>query len=208
MNQVEVTGKTVDEAVEKGLSELGIQKKFAEIEVIDEASNGIFGIIGARPAKVIIKKKYDPATLGRDYLEGLLDKMRIPATVEIKEQTEREIHLDVQGKNLGMIIGKRGQTLEALQFLVNLYLNQKLDGSNIYTILDAENYREKRKQTLERLAENLAKKAKRTNRKVVLEPMSRYERKIIHTKLQDENGVKTYSEGIEPNRKVIISVDD
>ncbi|ACB86477.1 RNA-binding cell elongation regulator Jag/EloR [Natranaerobius thermophilus] len=208
MSQVEVTGKTVEEAVEKGLSELGIERNLADIEVIEEPSSGLLGFIGARPALVKVTKKFDPVELASEYLEGILDRMRIPATVELKAQANQEIHLEIKGKNLGVIIGKRGQTLDSLQFLTNLYLNQKMQGSNHYIILDAENYRDKRKKTLQKLAENLASKVKRTGKKVMLEPMNRYERKIIHTSLQDHDGITTFSEGTEPNRKVVIKLQE
>ncbi len=207
MNQVEVTGKTTEEAMEKGLEELGIERNQAEITVLEEPTNGLLGIIGVKPAKVKVTKKYDPVELASEYLEGLLDKMKIPATVELKSHQSREISLEITGKNMNIVIGKRGQTLDSIQFLTNLYLNQQLKGSDFYVILDAENYRENRKETLQRLAENLAEKAKRTQQKVVLEPMNRYERKIIHTTLQDRSGITTYSEGTEPNRKVVIYVD-
>ncbi|OWZ83476.1 RNA-binding cell elongation regulator Jag/EloR [Natranaerobius trueperi] len=208
MSQVESTGKTVEEAIEKGLTELGIERKLAEVEVLEEPSNGLLGLIGVKPALVTVSQKYDPITLSSDFLEGLLDRMRIPATVEAKDTNEREIYLEIKGKKLGAAIGKRGQTLDSLQFLVNLHLNQKLQGSSYYVILDAENYREKRRETLQRLANNLAEKVKRTKQKVVLEPMNRYERKIIHTTLQDNNAVTTYSDGSEPNRKVVISLNE
>ncbi len=208
MDQLTITGKTVEEAIEKGLEKLGITRDLAEIEVLDEPSSGLFGIIGGKPAQVKVAKKYDPGKLCCDYLEALLDKMKIPAMVEVQEEknNEREIFLDIKGKRLGTVIGKRGQTLNALQLLVNIYLSQKLKGSNYYVILDAEDYRDKRKETLEKLANNLAKKVLRTKKQVILEPMNRYERKIIHTALQDDEYVKTYSEGKEPNRKVVIDL--
>ncbi len=207
MEQVEVTGKTVDEAIEKGLKELGITKKQAEIEVTNEPSEGLLGIIGSKPARVKVIKKFDPAYLARDYLEGLLDKMKIPTTVAVQNEQEDEIFLDIQGKNLGVVIGKRGQTLDALQLLVNLYINQQMRGCDRFVILDAENYREKRKKTLERLAHNLAEKVMRTRKKVILEPMNRYERKVIHTSLQEKSNITTYSEGTEPHRKVVIDLE-
>ena len=138
------------------------------------------------------------------FLLPVLKEMGIEAKIEGSMEEEDVLKLDIQGEGLGVIIGKRGNTLDSLQYLTALVANKKTEG-HVKIKLDAENYREKRKQTLEKLAINLAKKVRKTNRRVALEPMNPYERRIIHSVLQSFNGVETHSEGEEPFRKVVIS---
>lgn len=138
------------------------------------------------------------------FLLPVLKEMGIEAKIDGLMEEEDVLKLDIQGEGLGVIIGKRGNTLDSLQYLTALVANKKTEG-HVKIKLDAENYREKRKQTLEKLAINLAKKVRKTNRRVALEPMNPYERRIIHSVLQSFNGVETHSEGEEPFRKVVIS---
>lgn len=138
------------------------------------------------------------------FLLPVLKEMGIEAKIDGSMEEEDVLKLDIQGEGLGVIIGKRGNTLDSLQYLTALVANKKTEG-HVKIKLDAENYREKRKQTLEKLAINLAKKVRKTNRRVALEPMNPYERRIIHSVLQSFNGVETHSEGEEPFRKVVIS---
>ena len=216
MKCVEKTAKTVDEAVELALIELNIKKENAKIEVLEEPSKGFLGLIGSKDAKVkveeIIEKVVEEKSNIEDdkkkaygFLRNVLDAMDMKAEIKIKEDSNN-LNIDFIGPRMGIIIGRRGQTLDALQYLSALVVN-KDKGRDNYTrvILDTENYRKKREETLIRLAKRLAGKAVRTNRRVELEPMNPYERRIIHFTLQDYPGVITYSEGEEPYRKVIIA---
>lgn len=223
MKFVEKIAKTVDDAVTEALIELGMTTDDVEIEVLEKGSKGIFGI-GSKDAKVrvTVKKSVekvnfeefatdvvedkisieDCATVGKKFLVEVLEKMGIEANVDISIK-EDLIMMVISGDKMGLIIGKRGEHLDALQYLVNLVVNKN---SQKYTrvILDTENYRKRREDTLQKLAFRLAKKAAQTKQKVVLEPMNPYDRRIIHSALQNSQTVKTYSEGREPYRKVVI----
>ncbi|UMZ75183.1 RNA-binding cell elongation regulator Jag/EloR [Natranaerofaba carboxydovora] len=203
MNYAKGTGKTKEEAIEAGLKQLGASIEDVEVEVISEAKSGFLGMIGSKPAVVEIRRKPDPDVIGREFLFELFTKMDVPVEIEVKEKDSNLVNFELKGENIGILIGKRGQTLDSIQYLTNIYVKRKC-GNNSRVVLDAASYREKRKKTLEQLAENLAKKVKTKKRKVKLEPMNRYERKIIHTRLQEYPDIKTYSEGEEPNRKVVI----
>ena len=139
----------------------------------------------------------------REFLDKVFDAMGIKADIKI-EKTEEEINIELSGDEMGILIGKRGQTLDSLQYLTSLYVNKNSD-NYVRVKLDTENYRSRRKDTLENLAKNLAYKVKRTKRPVVLEPMNPYERRIIHSALQNDKYVSTHSEGDEPYRKVVIT---
>ncbi|MFW6000933.1 MAG: RNA-binding cell elongation regulator Jag/EloR [Halanaerobium sp.] len=206
MKSIKVKAKNVDDAVAEALNKLGIEEKEAEINVIDEGSKGLLGFIGAKDAVVEVKKIFDPVEAGKDFLEELLNKANINVEVEImdNETTDEQVMYNLKGQNeLGLVIGHRGETLDALQYLTSIYLNKELK-EYYRVLLDAEGYRERRRETLERLAARLANKAEKKQRKVVLEPMPPHERRIIHIKLKENNNVKSYSEGEEPYRKVMI----
>lgn len=216
MKCVEKTAKTVDEAVELALIELNIKKENAKIEVLEEPSKGFLGLIGSKDARVrveeiieeIVEEKpniEEDKKKAYEFLRNVLEAMDMKAEIRIKEDSNN-LNIDFIGPKMGIIIGRRGQTLDALQYLSSLVVN-KDKGRDNYTrvILDTENYRKKREETLIRLAKRLAGKAVRTSRRVELEPMNPYERRIIHFTLQDYPGVITYSEGEEPYRKVIIA---
>ncbi|NLM73477.1 MAG: protein jag [Clostridiaceae bacterium] len=194
--------KSVDEAIKLACSELEIDIEDAEIEVLDEGNKGILGFIGNKNAVVKVTEKLNIDNLVLDFLEPILQYMDIEAEIEI-EQSEEEISVNLTGENIGLIIGKRGETLDALQYLLSLVINKNLD-SYVRVILDASNYRKKRKETLVRLAKRVADKVARTRRNLTLEPMNSYERRIIHSTLQNHNYVVTESIGEEPNRKVVI----
>lgn len=194
--------KSVDEAIKLACSELEIDIEDAEIEVLDEGNKGILGFIGNKNAVVKVTEKLNIDNLVLDFLEPILQYMDIEAEIEI-EQSEEEISVNLAGENIGLIIGKRGETLDALQYLLSLVINKNLD-SYVRVILDASNYRKKRKETLVRLAKRVADKVARTRRNLTLEPMNSYERRIIHSTLQNHNYVVTESIGEEPNRKVVI----
>lgn len=206
MKTVEKTAKTVEEAVELGIEELGIKRENAEIEILSEPSNGLFGFIGTRSAKVKISMKKLPADYARDFIHELIEKMGLSnVNVEIKKQNENTIFVDIVGDNLGILIGKRGQTLNSMQYLANLVVNRQFNEFN-RVMIDIENYRDRREKTLKQLAENLARKVVKGRRNIVLEPMIPQERRIIHTALQNNPSVSTYSQGDEPFRKVVITL--
>ena len=206
MDAIQKTGKTVDEAVALALGELGITKDEAEIEVIEEGSRGFLGMFGAKDAVVKVKKKFDPERTAKNFLKEMFIAMGLIVNVETKLK-DRQLEIKISGDDMGIIIGKRGQTLDAVQYLVNLVVN-KGTAPYISVTFDTENYRERRKETLETLAFNLAKKVKHTGKNVVLEPMNPYERRIIHSALQNDRYVTTYSEGDEPYRNVVITLKE
>lgn len=206
MKSIKVEAKNVEKAVEKALTELGITREDAEINVLDKGSKGLLGLIGTKDAVVEVKEVFDPVKKGKEFLETLLNKAKIDVGVEILEQktNEEQVVYNLTGeKELGLVIGHRGETLDAMQYLTSIYINKELD-QYFRVLLDAEGYRDRRQETLERLAERLAAKAERKKRKVVLEPMPPHERRIIHIKIKENKNVKSYSEGKEPYRKVMI----
>ncbi len=205
MKWIEKTAKTVDEAIELALSELNITKGDAKIEILEQPSKGFLGFIGSKMARVKVAPKETGKDTAYKFLRDILNAMDVKAEIKIKIKGEC-LYVDFIGPRMGMIIGRRGQTLDALQYLVSLVVNKnKGRDEYIKVILDTENYRKKREETLIRLANRLANRAVKSNKKMELEPMNPYERRIIHAALQDYPGVITYSEGEEPNRKVIIA---
>lgn len=203
MDFVEKNAKTVDEAVELALKELGIAREEAEISVIEEGSKGFLGF-GAKDAVVRVKPLYNPVKIADEFLKTVCSAMGLSIDNEIKVDG-RVMTIEIKGEGMGMLIGKRGHTLDSLQYLVGLVVNKgKAPYMNI--MLDTENYRQRRRETLETLAVNLGKKVKATKKKVILEPMTAYERSIIHSALQNDGMVTTHSQGEEPFRKVVISL--
>ena len=200
---VEKTAKTVQEAVNLALEELGAKKEDVDIEVLDEGNKGIFGI-GGKSARVRVTLTNSLSDEAADFLSDVLSKMNIAANIE-KYEDDESITLKITGRESGIIIGRRGETLDALQYLTSLVVNKKSARYKRVTI-DIENYREKREETLVRLADRLAERVVRFRRNVTLEPMNPYERRIIHSALQNNNMVETHSVGEEPNRKVVITL--
>ena len=195
MDMITVTAKTVDEAVTKALIELETTSDKLEYEVVEKGSAGFLGI-GAKPAIILAKKKETLEDRAIDFLSQVFDAMNLDVKIAAAfNEEECEMNIDLSGEDMGILIGKRGQTLDSLQYLVSLVVNKK-----------SENYRERRKETLETLAKNIAYKVKRTKRSVSLEPMNPYERRIIHAALQNDKYVTTRSEGEDPFRHVIISL--
>ena len=195
MKSIKVEAKNVEKAVEKALNKLGITREDAEINVIDEGSKGLLGLIGTKDAVVEVKEVFDPVKKGKEFLESLLEKANINVGVEIMEEksdAEQVVYNLTGEKELGLVIGHRGETLDAMQYLTSIYINKELE-EYFRVLLDAEGYRDRRQQTLERLAERLAAKAERKKRKVVLEPMPPHERRIIHIALKENKNVKSYS---------------
>jgi len=205
MDMITVTAKTVDEAVTKALIELGITSDKLEYEVVEKGSSGFLGI-GSKPAIIRAKKKETLQDRAVEFLSQVFEAMNmtVDIAVEYKEE-EKEFCINLSGEDMGILIGKRGQTLDSLQYLASLVVN-KASSDYIRVKLDTENYRERRKETLETLAKNIAYKVKRTKRSVSLEPMNPYERRIIHAALQNDKYVVTRSDGEEPFRHVIISL--
>lgn len=199
---VEKTAKTVEEAVNLALEELEVTEDQVEIEVLEEGNKSLLGLRKAKEAKVRVTL-YDYATeIARDFLEELFDKMGLDAMIDITEE-EEIMKINVRSNSSGVIIGRRGETLDALQFLTGLVVNRN-NTTYKKIILDTEDYRKKREVTLQKLANRLAYKVERSGRSMSLEPMNPYERRIIHSTLQSNKNVETYSVGEDPNRKVVI----
>lgn len=205
MKTIDMTGKTVDDAVKNALNELKVTEDKIDIEVLDKGSKGLFNFIGGRPARIKVTVKRDCVYEAKSFLKDILDNMGIKADIQIKEE-ENTLKIHINGPDMGILIGYRGETLDALQYLVSLTINKDHSYDYKRVILDTENYRKKREETLKRLAIKISNKAIRTGRVVKLEPMNPYERRIIHSVLQNSPDVKTYSEGEEPYRRVIVDL--
>ncbi len=201
----EYTAKTVDLAVADAMADLGITSDLLEYEVIEKGSTGFLSI-GSRPAVIRARKKFTLEGVADDFLQGVFRTLNMEVETAIAyNEAEAEMNIDLIGDDMGILIGKRGQTLDSLQYLTGLAVNKYSD-EYIRVKIDIENYRERRKETLENLAINIAKKVKRTRRAVDLEPMNPYERRIIHSTLQNDRYVITSSEGEEPYRHVVVSL--
>lgn len=207
MTSVETSGKTIEDALTKALAELGVSLQQVDYEVLEEPSKGLFGFIGTKPAKILVtvkEVKIDPVQTAEKFLTDIFSAMKLP--VEIHTAATAEVTtFNMRGTDLGVLIGKHGQTLDALQYLTNLAANRDSD-ARVKIVLDVEDYRQRRAETLQRLAARLADQVKRRGEKVVLEPMSPLERKIIHMALQEDSRITTFSEGDEPYRKVVIAL--
>lgn len=262
---IEKTGKTVEDALQAALTELGAGKEDVDYEILENPSKGFLGLIGVKPARVKVKLKeippaqaepekisdfevkispeennpaeveadseekidlaeeissdeppeladaensnFDRTTVieaAENFLQEVFSAMNIDVQISA-EETESEVIFDLSGKNLGVLIGKHGQTLDALQYLTNLAVNRNGAPERIHFVLDVENYRERRMETLKKLAKNVADRAIRTRQDVRLEPMNRHERRIIHTVLQNNDRVETHSAGEDPYRYVIVT---
>lgn len=204
MDIIEKSGKTVEDAIEAALLELGVERDQIEYRVIEAPSKALFGILGGREARVeVMIKKGDPVDRAKTFLEKVTKAMGLNVVISAVTG-EDSVGLHLRGEDLGILIGKHGQTLDALQYLTNLASNK--DGrERIRFIIDVEDYRKRRADTLEQLAHRLADRVKRSGERVVLEPMTPHERKIIHTSLQADSQIETYSEGEDPYRRVVIT---
>ena len=207
MDMITVTAKNVDEAILQAAMQLGVSSDRLQYEVVEKGSAGILGgLIGAKPAIIRAKKIETIDEKAADFLHDVFGAMGISVDVNSKlNEEEKELEINLSGDEMGILIGKRGQTLDSLQYLVSLVVNKESE-DYLRVKLDTENYRERRKETLETLAKNIAYKVKRTRRSVSLEPMNPYERRIIHSALQNDKYVFTRSEGEEPFRHVVISL--
>ncbi|MGN0027555.1 MAG: RNA-binding cell elongation regulator Jag/EloR [Clostridium sp.] len=205
MKTLEMTGKTVNEALENALKNLNLTEDKVEYEVLDEGSKGFLNLIGTKPAKILVKVKRDYKEEARLFLRNILNSMKVQAEIRIREENDI-IHINLTGPKMGIIIGYRGETLDALQYLTSLVVNKDHNLPYKKVVLDTENYRKKREETLIRVAEKTAYKVKKIRRPYKLEPMNPYERRIIHSALQDNEYVYTFSEGEEPHRRVVIDI--
>ncbi|EQB86492.1 hypothetical protein M918_13955 [Clostridium sp. BL8] len=187
------------------LSELKVTEDKVTIEVLEEGSKGFLNIIGVKPAKVRVTVKRDYIAEAYDFLREVLNSMKIKAEIKIKEEGN-DVKINLVGPNMGILIGYRGETLDSLQYLVSLVINKDHNNEYKRVILDTENYRFNRQETLRKLASKMAYKVRVGGKTLKLEPMNPYERRVIHSTLQNDPYVKTYSEGEEPYRRVVIEL--
>jgi spoIIIJ-associated protein len=210
MKTIESIGKTVEEAVQKGLEQLDLSIAEAQIDILDEGTKGVLGLLGVKMARVRVSEKFSPANKAVSFLSNVSKLMNVYDPGIAVAEDEQTIKIRVEGNHVGTLIGHRGETLDALQLLTSLVVNhQNGDEQDSYykVQLDVGGYRKKREKTLESLAARLAEKALSTGRNIALDPMNSYERRIVHTALSDVDGISTYSEGEEPERRVIITLE-
>ena len=205
MKSIEIEGKTVEEALNKALLELKTDEHMVDVDVLEQGSKGLFNVIGVKPAKVRVSLKYDYIEEARNFLANILKAMKIDAEINIEEDDDT-LHINLNGKNIGLLIGYRGETLDSIQYLVSLVVNKVHELPHKRVILDTENYRSKREETLKGVAVKTANRVIKTKKSFKLEPMNPYERRIIHSALQANAFVITHSEGEEPFRRVVIEL--
>ncbi len=232
---LEKTGRTEEDAVSAALAELGLERDDVSVEIVERAKNGFFGIgaspalirvsyevedeepqvQASKPAEAAEVKEVSPVktetadenedfTAVRTFISGLLEHMGVKAEIEMSYRDNGGINVNLAGNGMGAVIGRRGETLDAIQHLTNYSVNHGSE-KHLHISVDAENYRAKREESLTRLAEKMAEKAIKYKRSMALEPMNSYERHVIHTALQNYEGVTTSSTGVEPNRRVVVS---
>ena len=205
MEFIEVSARTVDDAITEALIKLGTTSDRIEYEVVEKGSSGILGI-GRKDAVIKVRKKYSPEDDAREFLENVFKAMKLEVEIIIeKDEESNTLNIDLKGDDMGVLIGKRGQTLDSLQYLTNLAVNRRAENF-VKVKIDTEDYRKRRRETLENLARNIAYKVKRTKRPVALEPMNPFERRVIHSTLQNDKFVTTHSEGEEPYRHVVVKL--
>ena len=205
MDYIEVSAKTVNDAIIEACQKLEVASDKLGYEVIEEGASGFLGI-GAKPAIIKAWIKCSIKDDAKNFLNDVFAAMKMTVVVEVQyNEEEKNMDIELSGDDMGVLIGKRGQTLDSLQYLVSLVVNKNTD-EYIRVKVDTENYRERRKETLENLAKNIAYKVKRNKRPVSLEPMNPYERRIIHSALQNDKYVTTHSEGDEPFRRVVVTL--
>ncbi len=204
MDYREFKGKTVEEAVTNASIELGVTSNDLDYEVVEKGSTGILGFINTKPAIIKARKNSTIVDFTKEYLDKIFAAMKLEVVVNIEyDEESNTMDINLEGSEMGVLIGKRGQTLDSIQYLTSLFVNKETT-SYIRVKVDTENYRARRKDTLENLAKNIAFKVKRTRKPVTLEEMNPYERRIIHSALQNDKYVSTRSEGEDPHRKVTI----
>ena len=203
MEFTEFSAKTVNDAITEACQKFVITSDKLEYEVIEEGSSGFLGI-GSKPAIIKARVKSSVEDIAKEFLNSVFAAMNLTVVVDIKyNEDNNSMNIDLSGDEMGILIGKRGQTLDSLQYLVSLVVNKDVE-NYIHVKVDTENYRQRRKETLENLAKNISYKVKRTKKPVSLEPMNPYERRIIHSALQNDKYVTTHSEGDEPYRHVVV----
>ena len=204
---VEVSAKTVGEAITEACRKFGVTSDKLDYQIVEEGSSGFLGI-GSKPAmiKAAVKvEKLSVDEIAKGFLRDVFGAMNMEVAVDVQyEEESGTMNIDLAGEEMGILIGKRGQTLDSLQYLVSLVVNKESD-EYIRVKVDTEDYRARRKETLENLAKNIAYKVKKTRRAVSLEPMNPYERRIIHSALQNDKYITTHSEGDEPFRRVVVT---
>ncbi|WP_346940506.1 RNA-binding cell elongation regulator Jag/EloR [uncultured Clostridium sp.] len=205
MKSIEIIGRTAEEAIQNALRELNVTEEKVTIEVLEEGSKGFLNIIGVKPAKVKVTLKRDHIGDAKKFLREILNAMNIKAEIHIKEENN-EININLVGPNMGVLIGYRGETLDSLQYLVSLVVNKNHDETYKRVILDTVNYRHNRQETLKKLAFKMSEKVRINEKTLKLEPMNPYERRVIHSTLQNNAYVTTHSEGEEPYRRVVIEL--
>lgn len=205
MEYIEVSAKTVNDAITEACQRLGVTSDKLDYKVVEEGSSGFLGI-GSKPAVIKAAKKFSVEDNARSFLKDVFSAMDLNVVITMKyDEIDNSMDIDLSGDEMGVLIGKRGQTLDSLQYLVSLVVNK--DSENYIRVkVDTENYRQRRRETLENLAKNISYKVKRTKRSVSLEPMNPYERRIIHSALQNDKYVSTHSEGDEPFRRVVVTL--
>lgn len=205
MEYIEITAKTVNDAIIEACQRLSVTSDKLDYEVVEEGSNGFLGI-GSRPAVIKAGVKGSFEDIAKQFLDDVFEAMKMIVVVTCKyDEAEKCVDIELAGDEMGILIGKRGQTLDSLQYLVSLVINKDSE-EYVRVKIDTENYRQRRQDTLENLAKNVACKVKKTKKPMVLEPMNPYERRIIHSALQDDNLISTHSEGEEPFRKVVVTL--
>lgn len=205
MDYIEISAKTVDDAITEACQKFTVTSDKLEYEVVDEGKTGLLGI-GARPAVIKVRVKSSVEDKAKDFLKDVFAAMDLTVVANVSyNEDDSSMDIELSGDEMGILIGKRGQTLDSLQYLVSLVVNKDTE-NYIRVKVDTENYRKRRKETLENLAKNISYKVKRTKRPVSLEPMNPYERRIIHSALQNDRYVVTRSEGEDPYRHVVISL--
>ena len=205
MEYIEISAKTVNDAITEACQQLTVTSDKLDYVIVEEGSSGFLGI-GAKPAVIKAKIKDTVEDKAKDFLKEVFDAMNMTVVIDIKyDEENKNMDIELSGDEMGVLIGKRGQTLDSLQYLVSLVVNKGVE-DYIRVKVDTEDYRKRRKATLENLAKNIAYKVKRTKRAVSLEPMNPYERRVIHSALQNDKFVTTHSEGEEPFRRVVVTL--
>ena len=221
IRSIETTGKTKELAIRAALEQLKLTEDDITYEILELGRSGFLGI-GAVPARVRVSyddgqsepKKAEPRQYAagsqekevESFLRGLLERMGVECTIDISEREGGGLEVKLDGPDMGAVIGRRGETLDAIQHLVNYAVNRGSD-KRMHISVDAEGYRSKREESLVHLAHKMAAKAIKYKRSMALEPMNSYERHVIHTALQDYEGVSTSSTGVEPNRRVVVNYE-
>ncbi|MBC3888472.1 KH domain-containing protein [Acetobacterium paludosum] len=200
------TGKTVEEAINDGLLQLGVTKDQVETNILQVPDSGLMKIFGKKEAIVEVTLINDPEQHALDFLNDVFNAMKIACKIQTRLE-DKILFINLEGTDMGVLIGRRGQTLDSLQYLVSLVINRKNE-EYVRVVLDTENYRAKREKTLEDLGEKMANKAIYYQKKMILEPMNPSERRVIHAKLQNHEKVFTFSEGEEPYRRIVIQLKD